>query len=298
MENLKNIELNTNMSFEPRLQEYLKKLSNYKKYNIEPNISLEKEFNITLEDKNTIKIFFTNIKNKEYNNNTNNFNNYSDLNSNTTFSIKDDDFKKDPRYLRLQQKIQRDKNAINNKYSYGGINSVNNTPNISNDCYMLNKEQPILLDSEPQYNDINLNIRTNVNQNNFVSKPPKIKYNQRLYNNKNNMLDHHHNIDNLINKLDKFKNHTNTIYKDKEDNLIGGTRDIDIENCLIKGIPERNAKAKSIGYPNYSDHAFQFISDDIQDPKHVILPFSRGGINSRSHNNFKIAKSYHREIYQ
>ena len=78
---------------------------------------------------------------------------------------------------------------------------------------------------------------------------------------------------------------------------MGGTRDVDIENCLMKGIPESNAKAKSFGYPNYSDHSFDFISDDIQDPKHVVMQFPRGGESSRLDKNFKSAKPYKREIF-
>jgi hypothetical protein len=34
MEDFKNIDLDNNLTFEPRLQEYLKKLTNYKKNNI------------------------------------------------------------------------------------------------------------------------------------------------------------------------------------------------------------------------------------------------------------------------
>ena len=170
----------------------------------------------------------------------------------------------------------------------------------------------------------------------YDSFPPEIQYRQTLQYSQDqdakNVLPHNHNVDELIGKLDSYRDQTNTIYQYSADmdienkisipsinsnnkkylntskyqavplrgngtNLIGGTRDVDTENCLMKGLPERDAKFKSLGYPNYSDHSLQYISKDIQDPNHVILPFSRGGINSRNENNFKKAKQYTREIY-
>jgi hypothetical protein len=136
------------------------------------------------------------------------------------------------------------------------------------------------------------------------------------------------NLNNKVNeitqKLDKYKNDTNTIHSYPEDmdnvnksysksgfknnsnasvpmrgsgvNRIGGTRDVDVENRLMKGLPERDAKFKSLGYPNYSEHSFDYISNDIQDPKHVVLPFPRGGDVTRLENNFKRSKPYYREI--
>lgn len=96
---------------------------------------------------------------------------------------------------------------------------------------------------------------------------------------------------------DVTKSYQAVALRGKGVNAIGGTREIDNDNCLIKGLPERDAKFKSLGYPNYSDHSFQYISEDIQDPNHVVLPFPRGGVPSRLENNYRRAKPYNRDIY-
>ena len=346
MEDFKNIDLDNNLTFEPRLQEYLKKLTNYKKNNIEPSSNLEREFNITREDKLKIKAFLSGKKDIYSIDSQDKYT----PNEDTGFAIKFDDYKKDPRYERMQQKIQRDKDANNNKYSYGNgseitgcISNTSNTSktgnisNFMNDIeYQKNQEANQFLDAKPFVSDHYLNVRNNKNVRTYEAFPPKIQYRQKLHYSQDqdarNVIPHEHNVDDLIGKLDSYRNHTNTIYQYSADmdtenkisipninsnnkkylntsnyqavplrgngvNLIGGTRDVDLENCLMKGLPERNAKFKSLGYPNYSDHSFQYISKDIQDPNHTVLPFARGGINSRNENNFKQAKPYNREIY-
>ena len=341
MEDFKNIDLDNNLTFEPRLQEYLKRISNYQRNNIQPSSNLEKEFNITREDKLKIKAFLSGKKDIY---SLESHDKYTD-NANTGFAIKYDDYKNDPRYERLQKKIQRDKDAINNKYSYGTGSAIigcttpyktNMSNFISDNDYRLKQEKNHFLDSKPFISDHYLNVRNNKNDRTYNLFPPEIQYNQSLHYSQDqdaiNELPHNHKVDELIGKLDSYRQHTNTIYQHSADmdienkvsipcvnsnnrkylntnqyqavplkgngvNLIGGTRDVDIENQLMKGLPEQNAKFKSLGYPNYSDHSFQYISKDIQDPNHVVLPFSRGGINSRNENNFKRAKQYNREIY-
>lgn len=342
MEDFKNIDLDNNLTFEPRLQEYLKRVSNYKKNNIEPSSNLEREFNITREDKLKIRAFLSGKKDIYSIESQDKYTPSDD----SGFSIRYDDYKKDPRYERLQQKLQRDKDAINNKYSYGtgseitGCKTSSKTGNMSNFMtdteYRKNQESNQFLDAKPFVSDHYLNVRNNKNERTYDSFPPNIQYNQSLHYSQDqdaiNDLPHKHNVDELIGKLDSYRDHTNTIYQYSADmdienkisipsinsnnkkylntsnyqavplrgngvNLIGGTRDVDTENYLMKGLPERDAKFKSLGYPNYSDHSFQYISNDIQDPNHIVLPFARGGINSRNENNFKKAKQYTREIY-
>ena len=342
MEDFKNIDLDNNLTFEPRLQEYLKRVSNYKKNNIEPSSNLEREFNITREDKLKIRAFLSGKKDIYSIESQDKYTPSDD----SGFSIRYDDYKKDPRYERLQQKLQRDKDAINNKYSYGtgseitGCRTSSKTGNMSNFMtdteYRKNQESNQFLDAKPFVSDHYLNVRNNKNERTYDSFPPNIQYNQSLHYSQDqdaiNDLQHKHNVDELIGKLDSYRDHTNTIYQYSADmdienkisipsinsnnkkylntsnyqavplrgngvNLIGGTRDVDTENYLMKGLPERDAKFKSLGYPNYSDHSFQYISNDIQDPNHTVLPFARGGINSRNENNFKKAKQYTREIY-
>jgi hypothetical protein len=331
MEDFKDIELKNNLTLEPRLQEYLKKKSFYKKNNIDPSFDLEREFNITKDDRMRMKGFLRGSKDL-YCNDTK----YTAPEENMGFSIKHDDFKNDPRYERLQKKLQRDKDANMAKYSYGSGAEINghsnqrNTNFITDDDYQREQESNFFLDSKPYMSDYYLNVRKNsrrtYDNDNF---PPSLQYKKyspwETPNYKpEHELPHNNNLNDIIKKIDEYKIQTNTIRDypvemDKEVNYsnkpfphnsyasvplrgnnvnrIGGTRDVNVENCLIKGLPDRDAKFKSLGYPNYSEHSFDYISGDIQDPKHVVLPFPRGGFNSRLENDFKRAKSYQREIF-
>jgi len=323
MEDFKNIDIDNNLTFEPRLQEYIKKLNYYKKYNIAPPFNLEREYSITREDKIKIKNFLhgrydiTKIELQEERDE------YV-IPAQNTFGITHDDYKKDPRYERLQKKLQRDRDATQNRHSYGNGAEIQGNDNkfITDEQYQKLEESKHFLDNKPYYSDYALNVGHH-SKRVYDVHPLKIQYNQRPHNSQHRDsrqdLPHDNNLSNIIAKLDSFKKHTNTIYQHPQHmdiysnqkinnnnqavpmrgnrvNLIGGTRDVDIENCLIKGLPERNAKFKSLGYPNYSDHSFGYISGDIQDPKHVVLPFPRGGEASRLENDFRRAKPYQRQI--
>ena len=62
-------------------------------------------------------------------------------------------------------------------------------------------------------------------------------------------------------------------------------RFMDIEK--INNMPQH--VGKMYGYRNMFEHQFQYINGEIQNPKHVILPFPQCGISSRIDNHkFKI----------
>ena len=252
MEDFKNIDLDNNLTFEPRLQEYLKRVSNYKKNNIEPSSNLEREFNITREDKLKIRAFLSGKKDIYSIESQDKYTPSDD----SGFSIRYDDYKKDPRYERLQQKLQRDKDAINNKYSYGtgseitGCRTSSKTGNMSNFMtdteYRKNQESNQFLDAKPFVSDHYLNVRNNKNERTYDSFPPNIQYNQSLHYSQDqdaiNDLQHKHNVDELIGKLDSYRDHTNTIYQ--------YSADMDIENKI--SIPSINSNNKK--YLNTSNY--------------------------------------------
>lgn len=78
-----------------------------------------------------------------------------------------------------------------------------------------------------------------------------------------------------------------------------GNRNIDLESDMQQGLPSRlfTQKAKSHGYINPQEHYFDYISPDIQDPDHVVLPFPRGGYNTRLHNKQRHEEKIEREVY-
>ena len=166
MEDFRNIDLDNNLTFEPRLQEYLKKLSYYRKNKIQPTNNLEREFNITKEDKLRIKAFLSGRKDIYSIESQDRYSSQEE----SGFSIKYDDYKNDPRYERLQKKIQRDKDAVNNKYSYGtggeitGYNRCPQTNFMTDNEYQKHEESNHFLDSKPYVSDHYLNVRNNRNE--------------------------------------------------------------------------------------------------------------------------------------
>lgn len=71
----------------------------------------------------------------------------------------------------------------------------------------------------------------------------------------------------------------------------GDDRNIDIDTYVRANAGTRNSK--SIGYPNPVDHYFSFISDDIQQPEHVV---NMRGIPSRSVNKQMARPTIRRDV--
>lgn len=67
--------------------------------------------------------------------------------------------------------------------------------------------------------------------------------------------------------------------------------DPEMTSEMILGMPSHTKK--SYGFNDTFEHSFDYIDGDIQDSRHVVLPFPRGGISSRLENK-KITK---RDIY-
>jgi hypothetical protein len=164
MEDFRNIDLKNNMTLEPRLQEYLKKKSYFKKHNIDPSYNLEREHGITKDDKLRLRAFMRGDINCMDSAPTQSI---IEDTGDTGFQIKHDDYKSDPRYEKLQKKIQRDKDANMSKYSYGNgpviTGYMNSTSSMNNnkytdDEYMKDTERGQFLDSTPYTSDYSLNV--------------------------------------------------------------------------------------------------------------------------------------------
>jgi hypothetical protein len=78
--------------------------------------------------------------------------------------------------------------------------------------------------------------------------------------------------------------------------------DADIASDMRNGIPSRliksygDQKFRSYGFSNPSEHYFDYISDDIQNPNNVVMPIPKGGYSTRLDKR-ETAKKYEREIY-
>lgn len=70
--------------------------------------------------------------------------------------------------------------------------------------------------------------------------------------------------------------------------------DKDLETCLASSMP--SITRKSYGFRNPSEHFYQYIDTDIQNPDNVVFPIPRGGISTRIDNTSSAKKPYYRDV--
>jgi hypothetical protein len=339
---------------EPRLQEYLKKRKINKKYNINPSIPLEDEYMITSDDLKRLRSFLNGDKGIYLHNRQDEFidsnecQGYNDKNKYNFFPSRE--FKNDPHFKLLQKKMQRDKDAQQQRNNYDDymfmkptdlVNKYHNSQKYENSLIMDDEREtgdafdiPTFVDSK-FYNDGDNKYKANNFKSSDVRKynnVPNIQYKQRvptLRDNKideNNCLPHDNNLNGIIGSLDSYSDHVNTNYQRKNemdfDNKIvvpslhskdkkyintagyqsipmmkkDGLKDVGRES-IMRGLPSRDTKKKSYGYSNPAEHYFDYITDDIQSPEHVVMPFPRGGDATRQDNKSTARPyKYKREI--
>jgi hypothetical protein len=122
IDDLEDVMCKGNMMLEPRLQEYLKKRTYYKKNNIKPSIPLEEEFMITSDDLKRLRLFLKGDKGiyeshrQEEFIDSNECLGYNDKNKFNFFPSRE--FKNDPHFKLMQKKMQRDKDAEKQRHNY------------------------------------------------------------------------------------------------------------------------------------------------------------------------------------
>ena len=138
-----------------------------------------------------------------------------------------------------------------------------------------------------QSSNMNNNIGSNMNNNIGNGYSNSYRIPESPYVQKGNTFD----VDNKVTipANNCRKNDLNMLYN--EFNTFGQMKNIDYENYVKYGYP--TSKARSLGFENASEHFYQFIDSDIQDPKHVL---SDRPILSRLENK-ATARSSKRDIY-
>ena len=217
----------------------------------------------------------------------------------------------------------------NYNQNYNQSNQIYNSQNFTNQNYInqnqSNKNNNFFLeDTYSPFNQYSINYtpKSVLKYNN----EPKLQYKQVLHYQQDgkSSIDNpdENNLDNIIGKLDTYTDQSNTMYTTNSSldfenkinipsnntckNYLNTSRYVPVPLKWKKGGPVKqedniqcslpNRSAKSLGMKNPSDHYFDYISDDIQNPDHVVLPFARGGISSRLSNQ-QCAKEYRkREI--
>lgn len=312
---------NSNMSLEPRLVEYLKKKKFYEENNINTDANcMEKQYQITRNDLDKINKFM-NTKEVYTQKSVKNYDEDSDLINPTKSKFKMTNMY-DYRLDRINEKVKKEKEA--NKYRFNTSNlqknydmysrnfssttsrDFSNEFNLDNIIEDMNKPIRQQYDANPNTNTYELVSPPSVHQ---YSNPPVIHRDQRLpYQQINNSI--------LGNGYSKSYNVTETPYVQKSNvfdtvnkmtipsnncrksdlNVSYGNfstnnmKNIDYENYMKYGNP--TSKARSLGFENASEHFFQFIDKDIQDPKHVV---SDRAIPTRLDNK-TVARSKNRDV--
>lgn len=342
MANINDVMQDGNLFMEPRLQEYLNKKKYYNENNIETQIPLEKQYNISKEDKTLIHDYLKNKKVYKYNEKDK----YLDLVDTTDQKFPSKNFKEDPRFERFKKKMMRNKEAIKQRNNYsewddGYSKILNENENSRENIYskVPNNQKFHTQTIDDPYGSqriINkaydapfyLNTKDNGFQNKYKIQNNE-KQKRRVRFNDDSSKDNYTNK--IIGNLDSYANIQNNGYQyssgmDTESKLYvptlndngkkyhntsryqsipymgskTGLKDVMTESNLRKGENMSGGytlggKAKSHGYSNPVDHYFDFISSDIQDPRNVVLPFPRGGEDTR-HYNHSVARPYNREI--
>lgn len=315
---------NSNNQLEPRLVEYIKRKKFYEENNINSE-GIERQYQITKRDLEKINLHNNNgrvyteklVKNYDEDHDIVDF-------SKSKFEIAN---MYDKRLERINEKVKREKEA--SKYKYNTTNLQRNYDMYSRDFSSTTSKDfsnEFNLDNIRDEMDAPLQRKyesnSNFNTHELVQPPSKHQYNnpptihrdqrlpyQRLNNlNENNIGCGYSKTYRVpetqhIQKANSFdvdnkitipanncrKNDLNMLYN--EFNTFGNMKNIDYENYVKYGYP--TSKARSLGFENPSEHFFQFIDSDIQDPKHVV---SDRPILTRLDNK-TTAKAKKRDIY-
>jgi hypothetical protein len=181
-------------------------------------------------------------------------------------------------------------------------------------------------DENPNVSQVTDMRRRYANTHVYKNEPPKIRYKDYMTRGCNEGLSQNnpgepYSLDSIIGNLQSYKQNTYRTYdqknaidtvtgtvvphngcndkRDMENNYkpmpyMNGSslRDVDVENHLAYGTGQVRAK-KSRGYPNWVEHQFQYISNDIQKPEHSVWD---PGMPTRMHNKDVARKYQGREV--
>lgn len=270
-------EKSTNIDLEPRLVEYIKKKQFCKENNIKDPL-IEKEYGITKNDLEKL----TRYKKTQVS-----FEDYIDTRKHKNKSILD---RPDKRLEKIKEKQRRDTDANKQRNNYDIMTRKYDMyredvkfSSASGNDFQSRFDPGVWFENHDEYNDTNPNIakitdmrKRYANTNVYTNKPSKISYKNYLPHGSNIDSSPDYSLDEIIGKLDEYKKMTSCPYslktttRNEEDRQCMEEKDSNTDNYLTYGSGQIRVK-KSRGYPNPVEHYFNYISDDIQDPAHVVL---------------------------
>lgn len=267
------------IQLEPRLQEYLRRKKFNSENNIIPDISEEREFGISNSDMNTIRKYKSGkeiytqkhiSKSKYFVKPQNN--------------IQAKEFKDDPRYDRLRNKIESNKKARESINNMTGVDNCYKTfsntnpydirndkiPNIVSNKHkninMMNDNNIYMVNSKDYMTNTNSNrYRYDINERNgnpsTYHHTPKISYRQVLQPQEvSGGLKHEHDIVDIIGNIDGYNRHLTGTY-----DYISGETDLDTHMM----VPNTRTGTQRDNYNNYysipSNYGNGFMDISVED---------------------------------
>lgn len=291
------------IQLEPRLQEYIRRKKFNEENDIIPTISVEQEFGITDFDIKMINKYKRN-KGTIYDNNK--LIESPDYVKSSKIGFNTYDFRNDPRYQRVVNKIKDVKDAKRqignihiNDDSYASFNGSNPydelkpTNHFSTDIFKPYNDSSLTLPNSNSNSNSNFTKRYNVYNNH---KEPSIAFKQIITPIKaNGGLQHKQTVNDIIGNIDKYNKHLDNTYEyidddnkkyDKETsykpvpfNYGNGMPDVSLEDSMRGTV--KDTKKKSMGFKNAFENQFSYISPDIYDMEHSV---SFRPVVSRGHN--------------
>lgn len=231
------------IKLEPRIQEYLRCKKFNKENNIEPEISEEQQFCITVQDLNLIKKHNQGVTNLYSQKRMKN-----ELVKQEKITQNRPSFEQDPRYQRIQNKIASHRQAQQQIRNFEGIDDNYTLFRGSNPYdlesskqskYVTKPYEPLERSNNTAYDnqfDMNVNINSKEQMNNLdkyydndrnsycystnkrgkspntYNHPPSLEYRQVVSFEKPNGLKNNTHIDNVIGKLDRYNSHLSNTY--------------------------------------------------------------------------------------
>lgn len=249
-----------NISLEPRLQEYLEKKKFYETNNVKLDRSLENEYSITKTDMDIIRKYMNGEKNL-YDERT--MTNMLDL-VEVKKGFVSDKLKNDPRFDRMQKKLDRQNEANRQRNNYSNYNNNIFKFDYQTENNNLNKEedeedsfkQSTFLDSkfietDNKYRILNNEMYKKGIKPNYLNKAITPKMQMKNYVPYGENLDklsvnHNHNTMKIIGELDSYVDKTNTIYQgneyDKRNTRVNTTNKCYINTSSYQPIPYMGTK--------------------------------------------------------
>lgn len=292
------------LSVEPRIQEYLRQKAYYKERNIEPSISLERRYMITQDDMKIIRNIRSKPESEE-----------KIINNQQTFPSSK--FKEDPRVPKIIKDDRCKKvpnmgtfaiDKCNDKYyevSNSTVNRMLGDRDLSeySTCRRKVENKCISTNSHvKQYNDDNEKLYAMCNCD--ISKFNRRGIPSKLLSDCNDLRQSRLDTETkmVIPDIKDTKRDLNTC---KYTSMIGDgdINNVDLETEL-RGNATRNCYGRKYNYVSNRingrmlydtdqvfEHHFDFISDDVQDPDHIV---NENPVSTRM-DNHRIAKTYKRE---